>query len=198
MLQGDTRPSTRVARRDAIERILNSQDVNSQQQLQVLLSQQGITVTQATLSRDLDEMKAIKVHHDDGSVAYALPTRDEIQRFTRKMETQSAYTLIAEGKRALAAEDFNRSEQRLARVINGLVTSVDYAQNTIVIKTSEGAAEYVGSAIDRQVLSDILGTIAGDDTIIMVARSEEAARNRSIWVLALASGDNTKDEESIK
>ena len=78
MLQGDTRPSTRVARRDAIERILNSQDVNSQQQLQVLLSQQGITVTQATLSRDLDEMKAIKVHHDDGSVAYALPTRDEI------------------------------------------------------------------------------------------------------------------------
>ena len=121
MLQGDTRPSTRVARRDAIERILNSQDVNSQQQLQVLLSQQGIDVTQATLSRDLDEMKAIKVRHDDGSVAYTLPTQDEIKRFSRKAETQSAYGLISQGKKVESSDDFSRGEQRLAKVINGLV-----------------------------------------------------------------------------
>ncbi|BAR05032.1 arginine repressor [Parascardovia denticolens IPLA 20019] len=192
MLQGDTRPSTRVARRDAIERILNSQDVNSQQQLQVLLSQQGIDVTQATLSRDLDEMKAIKIRHDDGSVAYALPTQDEIKRFARKSESESAYALISAGKKALGPDSFSRSEQRLSRVINGLVTSVDFANNLIVVKTSEGAAEYVGSAIDRQILSDILGTIAGDDTVMLVARNEEAARNRSLWILALASGENAR------
>ncbi|BAR07030.1 arginine repressor ArgR [Scardovia inopinata] len=193
MLQGDTRPSTRVARRDAIERILNSQDVNSQQQLQVLLSQQGIDVTQATLSRDLDEMKAIKVRHDDGSVAYTLPTQDEIKRFSRKAETQSAYGLISQGKKVESSDDFSRGEQRLAKVINGLVTSVDYAQNLIIVKTSEGAAEYVGSAIDHQILPDVLGTLAGDDTVMLVARSEEAARNRSIWILTLASGDARKE-----
>ena len=193
MLQGDTRPSTRVARRDAIERILNSQDVNSQQQLQVLLSQQGIDVTQATLSRDLDEMKAIKVRHDDGSVAYTLPTQDEIKRFSRKAETQSAYGLISQGKKVESCDDFSRGEQRLAKVINGLVTSVDYAQNLIIVKTSEGAAEYVGSAIDHQILPDVLGTLAGDDTVMLVARSEEAARNRSIWILTLASGDARKE-----
>ncbi|MFC2746583.1 MAG: arginine repressor, partial [Parascardovia denticolens] len=57
---------------------------------------------------------------------------------------------------------------------------------------SEGAAEYVGSASDRQILSDILGTIAGDDTVMLVARNEEAARNRSLWILALASGENAR------
>ena len=137
-------------------------------------------------------MKAIKIRHDDGSVAYALPTQDEIKRFARKSESESAYALISAGKKALGPDSFSRSEQRLSRVINGLVTSVDFANNLIVVKTSEGAAEYVGSAIDRQILSDILGTIAGDDTVMLVARNEEAARNRSLWILALASGENAR------
>ena len=160
------RPATRAARLSAIEQALLTCIVTSQSQLSQILADQGIEVTQATLSRDLDEMHAVKTRLKDGTVAY----------------TVGRSVVASEG------EDVGeRGEAQMSRVLNGLVTSVAAAGNLVVVHTPSGAAQYVASVIDRQPIEGVLGTIAGDDTVMVICTNDDTAVSRSDWLLSLAS-----------
>ncbi|MDN5980184.1 MAG: hypothetical protein L0H77_08085, partial [Bifidobacterium mongoliense] len=80
-----------------------------------------------------------------------------------------------------------RAEQQLSKVLSGLVVSVAHAHNLIVVHTPSGAAQYVASVIDRQPLDAILGSIAGDDTVMLVCAEDDIARDFSQWMLGVAS-----------
>ncbi|MFU0663475.1 arginine repressor [Gardnerella vaginalis] len=159
------RPTTKAARINAIEQALLSEVITSQSQLAEVLALHGFKVTQATLSRDLDEMNAVKIRLTDGRIAYVL----------------------GDGTGNRHAMDTVRIDQQVARTLSGLVTEVGHANNIVVIHTPSGAAQYVASVIDRQPLKGILGSVAGDDTVIMVCASNEEAEDRANWMLTVAS-----------
>lgn len=161
------RPVSRAARLSAIEQTLAANIVTSQSQLSDLLASQGIAVTQATLSRDLDEMNATKVRTPDGTLAYAI-------------DDQIPYD-------ADSADSDARAQQYMTKVLSGLVTSVAAARNLVVIHTSSGAAQYVGSVIDKHAIHHVLGTIAGDDTVLVICQDDETAQQRAQWLLGIAS-----------
>jgi transcriptional regulator of arginine metabolism len=168
------RPATRAARLSAIEQALMSHIVTSQSQLSTILADEGIDVTQATLSRDLDEINAGKARLADGTMAYAL-------------EPAEADRDPALDERRDHVDAMARAEQQLSKVLSGLVVSVAHAHNLIVVHTPSGAAQYVASVIDRQPLDAILGSIAGDDTVMLVCAEDDIARDFSQWMLGVAS-----------
>ena len=160
------RPATRAARLSAIEQALATHVITSQSQLSKILLDEGIAVTQATLSRDLDEMHAVKTRLKDDTVAYT----------------------VGRGSAVADVEDVGeRTEAQMPRVLNGLVTSVAAARNLVVVHTPSGAAQYVASVIDRQPIDGVLGTIAGDDTVMVICADDGTAVSRSDWLLGLAS-----------
>ncbi|KAB8295557.1 arginine repressor [Bifidobacterium avesanii] len=161
------RPSTRAARHSMIEYALAHYVITSQQQLSDVLAEQGVEVTQATLSRDLDEMHAAKVRRPDGTTAYATPS----------MADEIVQRVVADGK----------SEAQMGRILNGLLTSAAAARNLVVVHTPSGAAQYVASVIDRYAIDGVLGTIAGDDTVLIIAQDDAIAADRADWLLSLAS-----------
>ncbi len=160
------RPATRAARLSAIEQALLTRVVTSQSQLSQILSDQGIEVTQATLSRDLDEIHATKTRLSDGTVAYAIG----VQHPDESNATPDAKT-----------------EQQISRVLSGLVTSVASARNLVVVHTPSGAAQYVASVVDKQPIEGVLGTIAGDDTVMVICTDDDVAKLRAQWLLDVVS-----------
>lgn len=138
---------TRVARHARIVTLLASRSVRSQGELASLLAAEGIEVTQATLSRDLEELGAVKLRGADGGVgAYIVP------------EDGSPVRGVFGGT------------DRLSRLLGDLLVGTDATGNLAVLRTPPGAAHYLASAIDRAALPDVVGTIAGDDTIFVAAR----------------------------
>ena len=152
------RPATRAARLSAIEQVLLKHIVTSQSQLSDLLSQEGIEVTQATLSRDLDEINAMKTRLSNGSIAYTIGDRPL--------------------RESVGSGIGSKAEQQI---------SVASAKNLVVIHTPSGAAQYVASVIDKQPIDGVLGTIAGDDTVMVICAEDDIAFERSQWLLTLAS-----------
>lgn len=139
--------STRAGRHALIVDILAKNQVRSQSELQHLLSARGIDATQATISRDLDELGAVKLRAADGGVGvYVVP------------EDGSPVRGVFGGT------------DRLSRLLSELLVSTDASGNLAVLRTPPGAAHYLASAIDRASLPDVVGTIAGDDTIFVCAR----------------------------
>jgi transcriptional regulator of arginine metabolism len=134
---------TRIARHARIEEIIRGGAVRSQTELAELLASGGVQVTQATLSRDLEELRAIKV----GGV----------------------YLIPEDGTKALRPAE--QAQVRLVRLLRELLTGTDHSGNIAVLRTPPGAAQFLASAIDRSGLPEIAGTIAGDDTIFIVARA---------------------------
>lgn len=159
------RPATRAARLSAVEEALLKYVITSQSQLSQILADEDIEVTQATLSRDLDELGAVKTRLADGTVAYTIGGRQQNP----------------------APHAGSKAEQQMSRVLSGLVTSVASAGNLIVVHTPSGAAQYVASVIDKQPLDGVLGTIAGDDTVMVICADEAMASARSKWLLDIAS-----------
>ncbi|MUM17743.1 arginine repressor [Mycobacterium sp. CBMA271] len=138
---------TRAGRQARIVALLSTQSVRSQGELAVLLAAEGIETTQATLSRDLDELGAVKLRAADGGVGvYVVP------------EDGSPVRGVSGGT------------DRLSRLLGELLVSTDASGNLAVLRTPPGAAHYLASAIDRAALPDVVGTIAGDDTIAVIAR----------------------------
>ncbi|HVE94447.1 MAG TPA: arginine repressor [Acidimicrobiales bacterium] len=129
-------------RQHRIARLLESETVTSQAQLVELLATEGVIATQATVSRDLDDLGAIKVRIRGGESAYALPDLPQER---------------------IAPED------HLRRVLSEWLVDVAHSGQVVVLRTPPGSAHVVGSAIDRAGLADILGSVAGDDTLIVVA-----------------------------
>lgn len=140
-----TNPGSRTARQARIADLLAHHVVSSQVQLLDLLAQQGIDITQATLSRDLDELGARKV---------------------RTEETGSRYAIVVG-----AAVTSEGAVSRMRRVLDELLVSIDHSGTIAVLRTPPGAAQYLASVIDRAGLPDIVGTIAGDDTVMCLARA---------------------------
>jgi transcriptional regulator of arginine metabolism len=133
--------ATRAARQARVVEIVRDRAVHSQIELLELLETDGIAVTQATLSRDLDELGAIKV--------------------------RGAYVIPDDGSPVRGVEG---GTARLARLLGDLLTGADASGNLAVLRTPPGGAHYLASALDRAALHDVVGTIAGDDTLMVVAR----------------------------
>jgi transcriptional regulator of arginine metabolism len=149
-------PTGKAARHARIIAVLAEQPVRSQAELAARLDEAGVHVTQATLSRDLDELGAVKLRTPDGGVP--------------------VYVVPEDGSPLTARRGDDAPPQRLARLIGELLTSVEASANLVVLRTPPGAAQFLASALDRAGLPEILGTIAGDDTILVVARNPAGGR----------------------
>jgi transcriptional regulator of arginine metabolism len=161
--------NTRAARHQRIVDLLSHTGVRSQAQLAALLADDGFAVTQATLSRDLDELGAVKIRNADGALVYAVP---------------------AEGgdRRPRPAPDTGVYAGRLARVCQELLVSADASANLVVVRTPPGAAQFLASAIDHAELHDLLGTIAGDDTVLLIAHDPAGGAELAGQLLRFAEG----------
>jgi transcriptional regulator of arginine metabolism len=142
--------ATRAARHARIVAILAERAVRSQAELAAALDASGFSVTQATLSRDLDELGAVKLRSPDGG----LPV----------------YVVPEDGSPLTARTSDDGRPHRLARLLGELLTSAQASANLVVLRTPPGAAQFLASAVDRAGLPEVLGTIAGDDTILVVVR----------------------------
>ena len=132
---------SKTQRQHRIAKLLEANIVSNQTQLVELLAADGVTATQATVSRDLEDLGAIKVRVAGGEPAYAIP----------EMPSEQA-----------APSD------HLRRVLGDWVVEVDHSANLVVLRTPPGSAHVVGSALDRAGLPEVIGTVAGDDTLIVV------------------------------
>jgi len=128
-------------RQHRIARLLEEQAISSQAQLVEMLAADGVIATQATVSRDLEELGAVKVRIPGGAMAYAIPD------FTRERAP---------------------SDDHLKRLMSEFVVEVAHSANMVVLRTPPGSAHVVASALDRASLGDVLGTVAGDDTVLVV------------------------------
>ncbi len=137
---------TRSARQARIAELIEAQAVTSQTQLAALLAESGIEVTQATLSRDLDEIGAVKTRTAVG-IAYTVPEENAPRGGT----TQQV-------------------DARLARLLEDLLVSVEATGAYVVLRTPPGGAHLLASALDRAGLPDVAGTVAGDDTVLLITR----------------------------
>lgn len=146
-----TQLATKAARQRKIVDLLNRHPVRSQVDLAELLAGEGLPVTPATLSRDLVELDAVRVRGADGVLVYAVPGEGGDRTPWAGAETAA-------------------SGQRLARLCAELLVSAEASANIAVLRTPPGAAQFLGSAVDRAELDSVLGTIAGDDTLVVITR----------------------------
>ena len=165
---GNHIPMTKNARQQRIVDLLARHSVRSQAELATLLAEAGVSVTQATLSRDLVELDAVKVRVPSGALVYAVP---------------------AEGgdRTPRAGQETVASEHRLARLLAELMVSVDASANMALLRTPPGAAQFLASAFDRAEIGSILGTIAGDDTVLVISRAADGGEELAQRLLALAN-----------
>ena len=138
--------SMKKRRQAKIIELISQNDIETQEELQDMLNSFGFEFTQATISRDIKELRLVKDLSPKGRYVYST------------------------GKKSV--ENIN---QRAGGIFNETIISFDYALNTVVIKCFPGMANAVCAAIDSMNLNEILGSIAGDDTIFILCRSEETA-----------------------
>ena len=150
---------TKNSRLDAIKMIISSKEVGSQEELLQELSKEGFQLTQATLSRDLKQLKVAKAASMNGNYVYVLPNNTMYRRVT---------------------EPHSATEMLLSDGIRG----IEFSGNLAVIRTRPGYASSVAYDIDIHNFDEILGTIAGDDTILLVLR-EGCSRTSVIDTLSL-------------
>jgi transcriptional regulator of arginine metabolism len=157
--------------------LIGQRAIRSQAELATLLATEGVEVTQATLSRDLDELGAVKLRGPDGGApVYALPEEGHPMRASAG------------------------GTSRLARLLGELLVSADASANLAVLRTPPGAAQFLASALDRAALHDVVGTIAGDDTILVVAREPLTGTELARRIAALGdsrSGANSDEGASL-
>ena len=138
------------ARHNLILEIIENKDIETQEELADELMNRGVKVTQATVSRDIRELQLSKVLTSKGSYRYVAPKKEE----------------MVTGMKINAA-------------LVDSILSVDYAQNLVVVRTFPGLAQAVAAGIDNLALAEVLGCVAGDDTILVATRNETSAKNIS-------------------
>jgi len=176
MIAAHTPATTKAVRHARIVALIRDRVIRAQTELADLLAADGIQVTQATLSRDLEELGAVKARVADGPSSYMIP------------EDGTATLRHAEATPA-----------RLQRLLRELLTGADSSGNLVVLRTPPGAAQFLASAFDRAGLPDVVGTIAGDDTILVVARDNSPAASTAgaTLVARLTSWASGADTESV-
>lgn len=150
---------SKTQRQHRIARLLEEQVISSQIQLVELLATEGLTLTQGTVSRDLEELGAVKVRIPGGQMAYAIPE---------------------------LAKERLAPEEHLKRVLGEFLVETAHSANLAVLRTPPGSAHVVASALDRAGLPDILGTVAGDDTVLVVCPPPDGGRKVSARLAKLA------------
>lgn len=137
-------------RQKKILEIVNHSTVETQDDLILALAQEGFHVTQATISRDIRELQLTKVLTGKGNYRYVAPKKEE-QPAGMKFNTALVESVV----------------------------SVEHAMNLVIIRTFPGLANAVAAGIDRLAIAEVLGCVAGDDTIFVATRSEQSAKNIS-------------------
>lgn len=156
----DRSPQTKAARQARILGLLEHAAIASQTELGERLTADGFAVSQGTLSRDLVELGAVRVRSRDGTHTYALLARERAEA--------------------------GASAAKLARVCAELLISAEASANLVIVKTPPGAAQYLASALDKVAWDTVLGTIAGDDSVLVVTRDPQGGRRLAERLLALA------------
>jgi len=133
-------------RQNEIIRLINEAEIETQEELSDCLSSKGYLVTQATISRDIRELKLVKVIGKSGKYKYTLPRHDE-----------------------------NSLSVKYRGLLMETIVKLDSANNIVVVKTCSGMAQGTAAAIDAMGRDDVVGSVAGDDTIIIVMRTNDAA-----------------------
>ena len=139
----------KLKRHAVIREIIENSPVETQEDLAAALRARQIDVTQATVSRDIKTLMLVKVPAGNGRYRYAFPKE----------------------KGALL------SKERMARLFYDSVVSLDYSENIVVVKTIPGAASTVGAALDASDWTEIIGTVAGDDSIFVLVKPKDTAEN---------------------
>lgn len=139
----------RIERQNAILKLINERSIETQYELTEALRDLGYEVTQATVSRDIKELRLVKRQTENGKSVY-----------TKNSDQQGLSDI----------------DSRFNLIFCKCVISIEYAVNNIVIKTLPGMAQAAGAVIDAMDFNEVVGSIAGDDTVMMVVRSEETAR----------------------
>jgi len=137
----------KARRHQRILDIVRSKPIQTQEDLSAELAREGMSVTQATISRDIKELRLVKAPVGDGSYRYTVPVDRNI-------------------------DDINR---RIERVFREAVISVEDSDNIVVIKTLEGAAQAIGAIVDDLDWPEVVGSLAGDDTIFVVVKPADKA-----------------------
>ncbi len=146
-------------RQHRISRYLQEQVISSQVQLVELLATDGIVATQGTVSRDLEELGAVKVRIPGGQMAYAIPEH---------------------------AKERVAPEEHLRRVLAEFLLEAAHSANLAVLRTPPGSAHVVASALDRAGVGDVIGTVAGDDTVLVVCGEDVGAKKVAAHLAELA------------
>jgi transcriptional regulator of arginine metabolism len=160
---------SKTQRQHRIARLLETRAVTSQSQLVELLEADGVKATQATVSRDLDELGAVKVRITGGESVYAIP--------------ELAHERVA-------------PEDHLRRMLSDWVADIGSSGNLVVLRTPPGSAHVVGSALDRSGLPEILGTVAGDDTVLVVVADGADGASVAATLGALAGLRNNANPDN--
>jgi transcriptional regulator of arginine metabolism len=181
-------PTTKAARQARIAEILAREQVRSQEELAELLERYArLHVAQATLSRDLDELGVVRLRGPDGSLVYALPGvpggpgsrpgggLDYPERTDAPPPPEPAPT-----------ESGAATASRLVRHLKELLTSAEASANLVVLRTPAGAAQFLASVIDHAAWPAILGTVAGDDTVLVITRDPVGGEALATEFLRLA------------
>jgi transcriptional regulator of arginine metabolism len=207
-------PVTKAARQAQIASILAKTRVHSQEELAGLLAQRGIRVAQATLSRDLEELGAVRLREAGGGLVYALPgepggpgSRPGGLAAGLSMAGPAVTAGLGSYRHAAPAEARGAAEETagdaggapagppartagplgpLSRIAGELLVSAEASANLAVLRTPAGAAQFLASAIDHAGWPAILGTVAGDDTVLVIARDPAGGDDVAQALLRLA------------
>lgn len=170
-------PATKTARQQRIIELLGTNAVRSQTDLAELLAGVGVLVNPSTLSRDLVELEAVRVRDEAGGLVYAVPGEGGDRTPRAAVESASGTA-------------------RLARLCNELLVSAEGSANLVVLRTPPGAAQFFASAIDHAALTSVLGTIAGDDTVLVLCKDPQGGEPVAQHFSHLASQDIAAKEKS--
>ena len=180
-----TTPLTKTARHARIADILAREQVRSQEELADLLERYaGVHVTQATLSRDLDELGIVRLR-SGGALVYSLPEEPGGPGSHPGGPGSQSGARITGSSEPPGSE--SPHDARLARYLGELMTSAEASANLVVLRTPAGAAQFLASVIDHAALPSVLGTVAGDDTVLLIARDPAGGDALAADFLRLAS-----------
>jgi transcriptional regulator of arginine metabolism len=198
---GPATPATKAARQARVAAILSREQVHSQEQLAALLDKYaGVSVAQATLSRDLDDLGVVRLRAPDGTLVYALPeapggpgsqpglglgdvNADSPERSVVIPDVQFP---VAQPPASTEGSSFGAVPTRLVRHLKELLTSAEASANLVVLRTPAGAAQFLASVIDHAAWPIVLGTVAGDDTVLVISRDPAGGEGLAAEYLRLA------------
>ncbi len=161
--------TSRATRQARVLALVEAEEVSSQAELAELLADEGISVSQGTLSKDLLEVGAVRIRGSKGNLVYAAP--------------------------GAPTADFAAAEAKLAKLCQEVLLGAHASTNLVVLRTPPGAAQYFASAIDRAEWPEIMGTIAGDDTVLLIAQAPDGGDDLAARFMEMGGSGRPVEQE---